>query len=56
MACMLIGLRGEPMTDPSPLAWLVIAVWTAALHRAVFGPRAEGEPERYHWKELKEGE
>jgi hypothetical protein len=44
------------MTDPSPLGWLVILIWTLALHGAVFGPRAEGELERYHWKELKEGE
>jgi putative heme degradation protein len=44
------------MTDPSLLAWIVIALWWAAAHVCVFGPRAEGEPERYHWKELKEGE
>jgi hypothetical protein len=43
------------MTDPSLLAWLVIALWWAAAHAAVFGPRA-GEPERYHWKELKDYE
>jgi putative heme degradation protein len=44
------------MTDPSLLAWIVIAVWTAAVHAAVFGPRAEGEPERYHWRELTDNE
>jgi hypothetical protein len=44
------------MTDPSPLALLIIAVMWAAAHACVFGPRAEGEPERYHWRELKEGE